>query len=152
MSRKNRKLAGEYFCGNKISDYGIENGRLDYCTLAKAFSHVMANDLVRETSRYGIYWEPIHGYEWDDDGEYPEVFQYFIVGRDGAEIIEEYTDDPLFYCEELDLYLWGVTHWGTSWDYVLTDVKINCGESAWLDDEEDEEDDDLDMEEEDLAQ
>ena len=22
------------------------------------------------------------------------------------------------------MYVWGVTHWGTSWDYVLTDIEI----------------------------
>lgn len=61
----------------------------------------------------------------------PEVFQWFIVSDCGAEIIKNYTDDPLYYNEELDMYLWGVTHYGTSWDYVLTDIKLNCGEAAW---------------------
>ena len=61
----------------------------------------------------------------------PEVFQWFIVGENGADIIKEYTDDPLYYNEELDMYLWGITHFGTSWSYVLTDVKLNCGEDAW---------------------
>ena len=61
----------------------------------------------------------------------PEVFQWFIVGENGADIIKEYTDDPLYYNEELDMYLWGITHFGTAWSYVLTDVKINCGEDAW---------------------
>ena len=28
------------------------------------------------------------------------------------------------YNEQLDMYLWGITHFGTSWDYVLTDVKL----------------------------
>lgn len=61
----------------------------------------------------------------------PEVFQWFIVDRNGADVIKEYTDDPLYYNETLDMYLWGVTHYGTSWDYVLTDVKLNCGDDAW---------------------
>ena len=26
--------------------------------------------------------------------------------------------------EELDMFLWGITHFGTGWDYVLTDLKI----------------------------
>ena len=26
------------------------------------------------------------------------------------------------YLEELDMYIWCVTHWGTAWDYVLTDI------------------------------
>lgn len=61
----------------------------------------------------------------------PEVFQWYIVDENGADIIKEYTDDPLYYNETLDMYLWGVTHYGTSWDYVLTDVKLNCGDDAW---------------------
>lgn len=62
--------------------------------------------------------------------EAPEIFQFFIVDDAGAEIIQEWTDDPLFYCSALDMYIWGVTHWGTSWDYVLTDIRINAGEEA----------------------
>lgn len=62
--------------------------------------------------------------------EAPEIFQFFIVDDAGAEIIQEWTDDPLFYCYALDMYIWGVTHWGTSWDYVLTDIRINAGEEA----------------------
>lgn len=61
----------------------------------------------------------------------PEVFQFYIVDENGAEIIQEYTDDPLWYNETLDMWLWGVTHFGTGWDYVLTDVKLNCGDDAW---------------------
>ena len=61
----------------------------------------------------------------------PEVFQWYIVDGNGADIIKEYTDDPLYYNEALDMYLWGVTQYGTSWDYVLTDVKLNCGDDAW---------------------
>ena len=56
-----------------------------------------------------------------------EIYQYYIVSDEGAEIIQAYTNDPLFYNEELDMHVWGITHWGTSWDYVLTDVKLNCG-------------------------
>lgn len=62
--------------------------------------------------------------------EAPEIFQFFIVDDAGAEIIQEWTDDPLFYCSALDMYIWGVTHCGTSWDYVLTDIRINAGEEA----------------------
>ena len=60
----------------------------------------------------------------------PEIYQYFIVDNNGKDLIESYTDDPLFYLEKLDLYVWGVTHWGTSWDYVLTDIKLNACEEA----------------------
>lgn len=66
--------------------------------------------------------------ELEEEQDYQqEIYQYYIVSDKGAEIIQAYTNDPLFYNEELDMYVWGVTHWGTSWSYVLTDVKLNCG-------------------------
>ena len=27
--------------------------------------------------------------------------------------------------ETLDLYIWGVTHYGTGWDYVLTNINLD---------------------------
>ena len=52
-----------------------------------------------------------------------EIFQYYIVDDNGAAILEE-ANEIVFYNEEFDIYIWGVTHWGTSWDYVLTDIRI----------------------------
>lgn len=46
-------------------------------------------------------------------------------------MIKQYTEDPLFYNETLDMYVWGITHYGTAWGYVLTDVKLNCGQEAF---------------------
>lgn len=66
-----------------------------------------------------------------EDTHYEEIFQYYIISDNGAEILKNYTNEILFYNEELDMYVWGVTHWGTSWDYVLTDIRLNCGEEAY---------------------
>lgn len=60
-----------------------------------------------------------------------DIFQYFIVSDQGAEMIKQYTEDPLFYNETLDMYVWGITHCVTAWSYVLTDVKLNCGQEAF---------------------
>lgn len=53
-----------------------------------------------------------------------DIFQYYIVSDNGAEILKE-INEIVFYNEELDMYVWGVTHYGTSWSYVLTDIKCN---------------------------
>lgn len=68
----------------------------------------------------------------DLENEYTgvEIFQYYIVSDQGAEILKE-INEIVFYNETLDMYVWGVTHWGISWAYVLTDIKLNCGEEAW---------------------
>ena len=115
---------GKYFCGNEISEYGQENGYVDYGTLAKSFDAVLNNEIIQKTYEIG-YWENVAGYEYDEETDtYAEIFQYYIVDDRGAEILQE-ANEIVFYNEELDMYVWGVTHWGTSWDYVLTDIKCN---------------------------
>lgn len=53
-----------------------------------------------------------------------EVFQWFIVDSWGAELLQR-INEVVYYNETLDMYLWGVTHCGTSWDYVLTSIEID---------------------------
>lgn len=58
-----------------------------------------------------------------EDSTEAEYFQYFIISDSGARILEqEAPSEAVWYNEELDLYVWGVDHWGTSWDYVLTSI------------------------------
>ena len=75
--------------------------------------------------------ERIEALREEEDSYNQEIYQYFIVSNSGAEIIKEWTNDPLFYNEELDMYVWGITHFGTSWDYVLTDIRLNCGKEEF---------------------
>ena len=174
-----KTIRTNYFYGNEVSDYGKENGYVDYRTLAKAFDAVMSNDIISKTQEIG-YWELDNGneeyyedsegnvYSYDEaeerkqelseelsdleneeeeaetedkfrteriediktdlayleEAHYDEVFQYYIISDNGAEILREWTNELVCYNEELDMYVWGVTHWGTSWDYVLTDIRI----------------------------
>ena len=59
-----------------------------------------------------------------EDSYNEECYQYYIVSDNGAEILKE-INEIVYYNEELDMYVWGVTHYGTSWSYVLTDIKCN---------------------------
>lgn len=110
------KVPGAYFCGNKISDYGIEKGYVDYATLGKAVDHVLKNDAI------GWFddWEPISG-DYD-----VEAMQWYIVSTQGAELLQE-CGEPVWYSPSHNLYLWAVTHLGTSWDHVLTDIPCMVG-------------------------
>lgn len=160
----------EYFYGNKVSEYGLKYGYVDYRTLAKCFDAVFNNDIMSLTDGVVGYWEMVSGYidhsdeidsildkimdleneladiepdsarafdihdiitelteEADslreDQDNPPEVFQWYIVSDNAIEILEE-ANEIIYYNETLDMYLWGVTHWGTAWDYVLTDIKL----------------------------
>lgn len=160
------KHYSNYFYGNKISDYGLEKGYVDYATLSKAFDCVLNNDIINKTNYIVGEWEQESGFidnseeieelqerieeleeleqdeetaehikelqeqieELEEEQDYlAEIYQYYIVNDYGAEILKRY-DEIVFYNYELDMYVWGVTHWGTSWDYVLTNIKIRSHE------------------------
>lgn len=75
------------------------------------------------TARIEELREQVEELEEEQDRQ-PEIFQYFIISEQGADILKDYTNEIVFYNSNLDMYVWGVTHWGTSWDYVMTDIKI----------------------------
>lgn len=61
----------------------------------------------------------------NEQDEVQEVFQWFIVDDWGARLLQQETNEIVYYNATLDMYLWGVAHYGTSWDYVLTSIKID---------------------------
>ena len=103
--------------GRKVSKYGLENGYLDYHTLAEIVGNRILNNNLIGFTGYDD-WDLVNG---DDERE---VYQYYIISESGYWMLENFTDELVYYHEELDMYLWGITHFGTSWDYVLTDLKL----------------------------
>ena len=117
-----KAIRNNTFCGNPISEYGLKNHRVDYATLAKAFDAVLCNEIMNV---YSDHWEIVNGSDYDEENDtYIEIYQYYIISSSGAKLLEWWTDEIVFYNEKLDMYVWGVTHWGTGWDYVLTDIKV----------------------------
>ncbi len=126
MSRqfeKSIKLFDGRAYGHKVSDYALENGYLDYLTLSKIVGDMVLNNDIFMYAGYEN-WELVNGLEEDENGDYLEVYQYYIITDSGAGFLEDHTDEIVYYHEGLDMHLWGITHFGTSWDYVLTDIPI----------------------------
>lgn len=114
MTKNILTLHGTKVLGAEVSKYGLEHGYLDYLALAEIVGHrILNNSIIREG-----YWEQISG-DYED-----EVYQFYIITEYGATFLTEYTDEIVYYNDELDMYLWGITHFGTSWDYVLTNIMI----------------------------
>lgn len=132
-AKKKMEKEQKYYYGNPISEYGMEHGYVDYATLAKCFDSVLNNDIMSLTYDIGS-WEQVSGIidntdeieelgnEQDNE---PEVFQWFIIDEWGARLLQQETNEIVYYNETLDIYLWGVTHYGTSWNYVLTNIEID---------------------------
>ena len=109
--------------GKRPSDYGIKNGMLDYRTLAELVGDmVLNNEIVNLTWGKLGEWDVVNG--WSDEDETSEIFQYYIITPSGADFLKEYTDEIVLYNDKLGMYVWGITHYGTSWDYVLTGIEL----------------------------
>ena len=160
----------KYYYGNAVSEYGLENGKVDYAAFAKAFDSVYC-DYEALAKASGYDFEPVGGSDYyheldgiiytpeemeekkeelenrlaelkenEEENEeeiskieddiidleeihYEEVFQYYIVPENALSILEE-NNELVYYSDTLNLYVWGVTHYGTSWSYVLTNISL----------------------------
>lgn len=122
MNKQSEKTISMYdgkVFGIDVSAYGKEKGYLDYRTLAHMLENCILNNNLRDAT-LGVIgeWEIVAG-EFDE-----MIMQDFIISRYGFDILRDYTDEIVFYNEELDVYIWGVTHWGTGWAYELTNIKL----------------------------
>lgn len=68
--------------------------------------------------------------EVDEDGEHAtvtdfEVYQTYIITERGAEYLFNHTSEMISYGEKLGLWFWHVSHWGTSWSGVHTEIVDN---------------------------
>lgn len=128
---KNKLLLYNNSCwGHEISEEAKKYKLLDYATLAAGVGDmILNNNIFRECFED---FELINGVDYDEEAdEFIDIYQYYIIDEYGASILQELTDEIVYYNSKLDVYLWAVDHWGTSWSYVLTNVKIYNDEKIY---------------------
>lgn len=116
-------LHGNKAFGHEVSKYGLKKGYLDYRTLSKIVGDCILNNNIMQYTEY-LGWDLVCGEDADEDGEYFDIFQWYIITEPGVTFLSAFTDEIVYYHEGLDMYLWAITHYGTSWDYVLTNIKL----------------------------
>lgn len=104
-----RRVGDVILCNNitNIDDYlydNLENGDIDYCNTHKTIEECEKDSL-------------------NCNFENKEIYQYYLIDKNGADYLKENTYEIVFYCEPLDLWVWGITHFGTSWSGVFTNIK-----------------------------
>lgn len=112
--------------GEKVSDEGLKYSRLGYYCLSRILRNmggcILNNEIIEhEPDAWNIYNGDIYDEEKDN---YIDIFQYFIIDGEAAEWLLHHSDEIVFYNSFFDVYLWGITHYGTAWDYVLTDIEL----------------------------
>lgn len=120
----NEVMLKTYDIGYWEQESGFVDNSEEIEELNEKISELMLdNDNDEHTEEIDELQERIEELEEEQD-DFPEIFQYYIVSDNGAEILKE-INEIVFYNDALDMYIWGVTHYGTSWSYVLTDIKCN---------------------------
>lgn len=113
---KSIEMYGGKIYGIAVSDYGLEKGYLDFKALANIIEDCILNNTLRDRTLSD--WEIVAG----DFNEM--VMSDYIISEYGYKFLKEYTDELVFYNENLDIYIWAVCRWGTNWDYELTNTKL----------------------------
>lgn len=112
------KLYGDMVFGKKVSKYGLEKGYLDYNTLARVVGDCILNNDIYEAADIDG-WELISGedyYEDEETGEiyYLEIYQWYTISEQGYKILAAYTDEPVYYHHDLNVYVWAMFSTNTS--------------------------------------
>lgn len=103
----------------KTITYGELAKRLDALKLFNKAPE-LDPEMVYEGLENGTLWESP---EDEENGDVKEIYQWYLISPSDAEYIKRNTDELIFYSDVLDEYVWGVTHLGTSWDYVELEIK-----------------------------
>lgn len=126
-----------YVKNEDLNEYEKEHNKISFKRLInKLFTDsILCNDITKlfYNEICGKYCEPEFeiGTDYDEENETQiDVYQYFLVDFSNYtySLFEKYREQLgnefiLYYINELDLYILGVTHLGTDWDYVLTDIE-----------------------------
>lgn len=92
-----------------------------YADLAERVGDMVLCNAMRD--RYAATMELDHGRDYDEEDDYwVEIYQLYIISELGAEFLEMWTDEIVYYDYELDLYVWGINHFGTQWDGVPCEI------------------------------
>ena len=59
----------------------------------------------------------------DENGDYPEIYQWFAISSGGYDYLERNTNEIIGYSEKLNLHFWCITHFGTPWNGVHVTIK-----------------------------
>ena len=112
---------------NDLRDYEKQNNNhISYRRLTdRVFNNmILCNEIIEQYPELLENFDIDYFYDENEENysEF-EIYQYFIVsGWDLTQVKEDYPNLLLEYLEPLDLWILGVTHFGTSWDYILTDL------------------------------
>lgn len=100
---------------------------ITYRELARRVGDAVLMNKITEVDTEMLYEGLENGTLWadsedEDNEEVQEIYQYYAITSGGADYLKAVSDELVFYSDMLDTYFWGITHFGTSWDGVTTEL------------------------------
>ena len=109
----------------KMGEYEKEQGKASYKTIVDYFigNIVLCNNIANIDESVFCNMDIIENE--DDEESYQEIYQYYLcnVGSYDKQCAQK-AGLIFSYSDMLDCDILCVDHYGTSWDYVLTNVKL----------------------------
>ena len=123
---KNKKIK-MYVNMEDLNDYEKEHNRISYRRLIDRISNgIWLFNKAMELSDYEVNYEVNSAYDEETDS-YAEIYQQYLIDISDYMIKNlndiKCKDVIIAYSEKLEEYILLVDHYGTSWDYVLTDIE-----------------------------
>lgn len=132
MEGKNLKM---YVNSKDLNEYEKQHNKISYRRLINRISNgIWLFNNAPKLSNYDFEYVVNSDYDEETD-EYVDIYQYYLIDIDSYMIEKlqnlKIDDIIIAWSETLEEYVLMVTHFGTSWDYILTDIEPteNYGEN-----------------------
>lgn len=110
---------------NELNEEEKRTGKISYRRLINRISNEIF--LFNEAPKLSNYdFDFICGSDYDEENdEYIDIYQYYLIDlRVNEEKLKELSNDLIIaWSETLQNYVLFIDHFGTSWDYVMTDIE-----------------------------
>ena len=111
---------------NELNEYERQHNRISYRRLIERIGRIWLFNKAPELSDYDF--EFVLGTDYDEENEnYIDIYQYYLIDINDytLELLQKANCKDLIiaWSETLEEYVLMVDHFGTSWDYILTDIE-----------------------------
>lgn len=117
----------KFYCNlEDLNEEEKRTNRISYRRLIDRIGRVWLFNKAPELSNYDFDFEVGSDYDEEND-DYIDIYQYYLIDADNYTLqkLNEINckDVIIAYSETLEEYVLMVTHFGTSWDYVMTEFE-----------------------------
>ena len=110
----------------ELNEEEKKTNRISYRRLIERIGDIWLFNNAPQLSNYDFEYEVNTDYDEEKD-EYIDIYQYYLIDTNDY-MIEKLNninckDVIIAYSPTLEQYILMVDHYGTSWDYVMTDIE-----------------------------